>query len=169
MDDQHVRSRRVLDPEYLADLDARSVDELRTMRAECGEIEVEVSYVRRIAHARIDILEAEIERRARGGSLEDLIRALPEILADPGPRAAPANSRLAYPVAPAQESEWEPELHAVEAAIADLPALSADELHTASGRLRSLEHEVSAQRRRLHTVLERIEHALAQRLTADAG
>ena len=50
------------------------------------ELETEVSYVRRLTQARIDILEAEIERRATGGSLEDLIARLPQILADHGPR-----------------------------------------------------------------------------------
>ncbi len=59
------------------------------MHAECLELETEVSYVRRLTQARIDILEAEIGRRERGETMEDLIRALPTILADTGPRAAP--------------------------------------------------------------------------------
>ena len=75
----------MLDPAYLAGLDTRPVDDLRTMHAECLELETEVSYVRRLIQARIDILEAELARRASGGTLEDLINALPQILADPGP------------------------------------------------------------------------------------
>ena len=100
-------------PRYLADLEARSVDELRAMHAECLELETEVSYVRRLTQARIDILEAEIERRASGGSLEDLIHAAPQILADPGPRGNPASSRLPLQMAPEQDSEWAPDLERV--------------------------------------------------------
>src|ERR1700730_4751752 len=100
MTDPHDRSARVLDTAYLADLEARSVDELRSMHSECLELETEVSYVRRLTQARIDIIEAELERRATGGSLEDLINALPQILSDPGPRATPASSRLPMKMAP---------------------------------------------------------------------
>ena len=87
MTEEHARSDRVLDAGFLADLGERSVDELRAMHAECLELETEVSYVRRLTQARIDILEAEIGRRERGDSLEDLINSLPQILADSGPRA----------------------------------------------------------------------------------
>ncbi len=166
--EEHPRSQDVLEPLYVADLDHRSLDELRVMRAECADIENAVSYVRRIAQARIDILEAEADRRARGGSLEELIRALPRILADSGPRAAPASSRLALPLAPGQESEWAPRLAAIEAAVADLPSLDDDRLQSVLGELRSLEHEVSAQRHGLHGVLDQVDAALARRLAAES-
>ncbi len=86
MQDPHDRSAHVLDPAYLADVESQSVEGLRAMHSECLELETEVSYVRRLTQARIDILEAEIERRANGQSLEQLIEALPQILADSGPR-----------------------------------------------------------------------------------
>src|SRR5215212_10708117 len=94
MSEEHVRTARVIDPGYLQELDARSLEELRSMHAECLELETEVSYVRRLTQARIDILEAEINRRSSGQSLEQLIEALPQILADSGPRGNPASSRL---------------------------------------------------------------------------
>ena len=76
---QHQRRiDRVLEPEYLEGLDGRSLDEVRDMDRECTEIETELSYVRRLAQARIDIIQAEVDRRAAGGSLGDLIAALPE-------------------------------------------------------------------------------------------
>src|SRR5207244_11375124 len=58
-------------------------------KAECTELETEVSFVRRLAQGRIDILDAERDRRASGGSLEDLIGSLSKILADEGPRPTP--------------------------------------------------------------------------------
>jgi hypothetical protein len=166
MDDQHARSRRVLDPGYVADLEQHSIDELRLMHAECLELETEVSYVRRLTQARIDILEAEIGRRERGDSLEDLINSLPQILSDPGPRGTPANSRLPMQLAPEQDSEWAPRLAEFEGTLANLPGLSPDELTAAIDGLRALEREVSDQRRELFGVIDRIDLLLAERRTA---
>jgi hypothetical protein len=165
MSEPHVRSARVLDPNYVEDLDARSVDELRLMHAECLELETEVSYVRRLTQARIDILEAEIGRRQRGESMEDLIRALPQILADSGPRAKPAASHLPLQMAPAQDSEWASELEEFDGLLANLPILSDDGLVDAIDRLRTLERDVSSERRGLHTVIDRIDLRLGELLT----
>ena len=96
----------VLEPEYIAGLDERPDDDVRAMREECMELETEFSYVRRLAQARIEILTAEQERRANGGSVADLVAALPRILADSGPRPAPASSRLTHHLAPAPTIEW---------------------------------------------------------------
>ena len=166
MSQPHVRTARVLDPSFVEGLDARSVDELRLMHAECLELETEVSYVRRLTQARIDILEAEIGRRERGESMDDLIRALPEILADSGPRATPATSHLPLQMEPAQDSEWAPELAEFDGLLANLPILSDDELVDAIDRLRTLERAVSSERRGLHTVIDRIDLRLGQLLNA---
>ena len=154
----------MLDPAYVAGLDARSVDDLRAMHAECLELETEVSYVRRLTQARIDILEAEVQRRSSGGSLEDLISRLPEILADPGPRGNPASSRLPLQMAPEQDSEWAPELEPFDGVLANLPTLTDVELQEAIAGLRSLEREVSDQRRELFAVIDRIDTSLAAQL-----
>jgi hypothetical protein len=160
----HDRSAHVLDPAYLADLDSRSVDELRAKHAECVELETEVSYVRRLTQARIDILDAEIERRASGGSLEDLIARLPEILSDPGPRGNPASSHLPLQLAPEQDSEWTPDLEQFDGVLTNLPNLTEAELADALAGLRSLEREVSDQRRELFAVIDRIDVTLAEQL-----
>ncbi len=162
--DPHDRSAHVLDPTYLEDLESRSVDELRAKHAECVELETEVSYVRRLTQARIDILEAEIERRASGGSLEDLIARLPQILADPGPRGNPASSHLPLQMAPEQDSEWAPNLEQFDGVLANLPTLTDAELDDAIAGLRSLEREVSDQRRELFAVIDRIDVSLAAQL-----
>ena len=164
MADAHDRSAHVLDPEYLVDLDGISIEGLRAKHAECVELETEVSYVRRLTQARIDILEAEVERRASGGSLEDLISRLPQILADQGPRGNPASSRLPLQMAPEQDSEWAPAFERFDGVLANLPTLSADELQEAIAGLRSLEREVSDQRRELFAVIDRIDLSLAAQL-----
>ncbi len=166
MDDQHARSRRVLDPAYVEGLESRGLDELRAMHAESLELETEASYVRRLTQARIDILEAEVVRREQGGSLEDLINDLPKILANPGPRGDPATSRLPMQLAPTRDSEWDPRVAEFEGTLANLPGLTADELTTAIDGLRALEREVSDQRRALFAVIDRIDLVLADRLQA---
>lgn len=164
MTDAHERSARVLDPSYLEGLEERTLDELRVKHAECIELETEVSYVRRLTQARIDILTAEVERRASGGSFEDLIQRLPEILADPGPRGNPASSRLPLQLAPEQDSEWAPDLEQFDGVLTNLPSLTDEQLEAAITGLRLLERDVSDQRRELFAVIDRIDLSLAAQL-----
>ena len=161
MAEAHDRSAHVLDPAYVAGLDDSSIEQLRAKHAECVELETEVSYVRRLTQARIDILEAEVQRRASGGSLEDLIKRLPEILADEGPRGTPASSRLPLQMAPEQDSEWAPQLEQFDGVLANLPTLTDAELEEAISGLKSLERDVSDQRRELFAVIDRIDVSLA--------
>ena len=166
MDDGQLRITRVLDPAYVADLRSCSVDELRAKHAECLELETEASYVRRLAQARIDILEAEVERRASGESVEDLVRKLPQILADAGPRAAPAASRLPLQMAPTRDGEWTAQLEVFDGTLVNLPNLSDDGLRKAIDDLKTLERAVSDQRRALHDVIDRVDLGLAERLSS---
>jgi hypothetical protein len=163
---QHQRRiDRVLDPAYLTDIPSCSIDDLRARHSECLEIETEVSYVRRLAQARVDILRAELDRRAAGGSVGDLIAALPQILADTGPRAAVTDSRLPRHLAPSMDIKWNRGLeHLVfDGTLANLPTLSEQELRDTIEQLGTLERELSDRRRALHGVIEAIELDLAAR------
>jgi hypothetical protein len=162
--DSHDRSAHVLDPAYVDGLESSSVDQLREKHAECVELETEVSYVRRLTQARIDILEAEILRRSSGQSIEQLIQQLPQILADAGPRGNPASSRLPLQMAPEQDSEWAPRFEEFDGVLANLPTLSDAELDDAIAGLRALEREVSDERRALHDVIDRLDQSLAAQL-----
>src|SRR4028119_469014 len=78
---------RVLADDYLGDLPAKPIDDIRAMRDECRAIEDRVSYLRRIIQGRLDIVAADLRRRAEGGSPVDLgtlIEQLPDILSDKG-------------------------------------------------------------------------------------
>lgn len=165
MGERRRRIDKVLDPEFLVDLSDWPLDELRRRQTECLEIETEVSYIRRMTQGRIDILEAELERRASGGSVGDLIAALPEILADEGPRAPVEKSRLTRRLAPSMQIEWRRgrERLITDATLAKLPNLDDDELRSTIRELGELEREVSQQRRELHQVIDRMEADLAAR------
>lgn len=160
------RVDRILDPAYVEALDRRAIDDLRLMRAECGEVETEVSYVRRLAQARLDIIGAELKRREDGGDLGDLIAALPEILAGDAPRTGVADSRIAQPLAPSMSITWTRGLERLvsDATLVNLPDLSDDELRATVDQLKELEHEVSEVRHRLHAVMDQLEVELGERL-----
>lgn len=63
------------------DLTGLTLDELRDARRRLEQDEQELSFVRRVLHGRIDILKAEIRRRAGEGL--DVVPNLSAILADP--------------------------------------------------------------------------------------
>ncbi|MFO7592254.1 MAG: aerial mycelium formation protein [Acidimicrobiia bacterium] len=166
----HTRRADVLvAPAYLEGLDAKDLDALRAMHAECSEVETEVSYVRRLAQARIDIVKAELDRRAAGGTVGDLIAALPQILADPPPRPDPSTSRLPRHLGPAPAIEWRRGLEYLisDSTLVHLPAMAEDELRETLELLRRLEAETSERRRRLHGVIDRLEHEVAARHAVD--
>jgi hypothetical protein len=165
MGEHRRRIDEVLDAAFLTELSEWPLDELRSRHAECLEIETDVSYVRRMTQARIDILEAELDRHASGGSVGDLIAALPEILADEGPRAPVEKSRLTRHLAPSMDIKWRRgrEHLITDDTLAKLPNLDDDELRSTLQQLGQLEQEVSAQRRNLHQVIDRMEGDLAAR------
>lgn len=167
MADERRRIDRFLDPTYAADLEARSLEELRLMKAECVEVETETSYVRRLAQARADIMDAERRRRASGGSVGDLIEALPRILADET-RPGAATGRLPQLLAPDPSIEWQRGLEHLIAddSLAKLPLLADHDLRSAYDQIVLFEGEVSEARKDLHEVISRIEDELATRISA---
>lgn len=165
MAEHRRRIDKVLDAAFLSGLADWPLDELRRRHAECLEIETELSYVRRVAQARLDILRAELDRRAAGGSVGDLIAALPEILSDERPRPPAERSRLPQQLAPSMDIPWRRGLERLisDGTLADLPSLSEDELRSTMTQLGELEQQASAQRRALHAVIDRLEADLAAR------
>jgi hypothetical protein len=165
MAEHRRRVDKVLDPDFLAGLAEWPLDEVRRSHAECLEIETEVSYVRRVAQARLDILAAELDRRARGGSIGDLVAALPEILAGVGQRPPAERTRLPRQLAPSMEIPWRRGLESLitDGTLAELPSVTEDDLRVTMTQLGELERQSSAQRRELHAVIDRIEADLAAR------
>jgi hypothetical protein len=161
---------RILDPDYLARLSDLTVEEVRAARAECQQLETQLSYLRRLVQGQHDIVTGEIARRTGGGApseLGELVDRLPEILADrihsPGP------GRLPTGMAP---GEFSSELTERLAAIAaELPletiATASDEaLEAAAEQLSELEHEVSGLRRAMFDRIDPLQSELTQRYKA---
>src|SRR5437868_10533129 len=105
---------RVLADNYVGDITALPMDELRAKRAECQALEVGLSYQRRLAQGRLDIVAAERRRRAEGGdppSHDDLVNTLAATLADRGRPAG--NGRLPQLMAPDAEDVDTTELDSI--------------------------------------------------------
>jgi hypothetical protein len=158
----------ILAPDYLAGLTELSIDEIRRRRSECQEVEVSLSYSRRIVQGRLDIVLAEMRHRNDGSAtdLHSLVDELPEILSEKV--HASGNGRLSTFLAPG-EPELDPALLARVDAVADnrrlsdLPGISSAEVDGMVDELRSLEVDISTQRRALHERIDALQEELVQR------
>ena len=162
------RIQRLTDPAFVASLGERSVDELRAMKQECNDVENALSYNRRLAQARIEILEAESDRRASGGTVGDLVKDLPRILSAESGRSSITDTRVPPPDAPAVELRWPDgrEELIVDTTLAHLPLLPADELESTLTRLRDFERELSDLRKAMHEVIDSLEQEITARQVA---
>jgi hypothetical protein len=167
---------RVLDPTFLGDVSDLSMGELRERRAECQELEVGLSYHRRMAQGRLDIVGAERRRRLRaqdtdGQALVDIealdtagmVSQLSGILAD---RGRPAGvGRLPQLMAPeASETETD-ELDAIVGPneLATLDRLDEATLERLVDDLAAYEAGVSARRRELHQRIDTFQAEITRR------
>jgi hypothetical protein len=158
---------RLVDPSYVADLTGKAVEELKEMRSEAREGEGEISFERRLAQARIDILTAELERRSGGEGESDIVSRLPEILgADASgegegslPERAPDLSvprNADVPRRRIEESAGAPPL-------SRLPKLSPDEIKGIVTQLAEHESSLSAKRKQIHDVIDAIQAEIVRR------
>ena len=153
----------LLDPDYLGDLTGRPMEEVRSMRTECQEVETGLSLLRRMVQGRLDIVGVELTRRAGGGDpadLPDLIALLPEVLSEH--TRSPGVGRLPQIMAPGDlPAELEAELDAIVGAghLADLPSVDDDHLRSMADALAALEVKVSGYR---HDLFERIDALQAE-------
>ena len=156
---------RILDDDYLAGLQDFGMDEVRARRDECQEIENALSYARRITQGRLDIVGAEIGRRAGGQGPSDLAGIVDrlekgEMLGEHG--RPEGFGRLPVLLAPGHEvDELIAEIEqTVDADILErLPELGDGEVRDLASRLEELERSMSSRRR---AVFERIDALQAE-------
>jgi hypothetical protein len=154
------RIDRVLAEDYLADIRARSLESIRSVREEADQEETDLSYLRRLLQGRIDLVVAEQRRRsgddAAGGDLS-------HILGEPKRGAAHGLGRhlVAEPSNVGLDRRAEEKLANVD--VTNLRALGDDELEQLAIRLRAKEAEVSAMRRRVQAVFDAASAEIARR------
>jgi len=160
----------VLDPAYVADLGSLSMEELRERRGTCQSLEVGLSYQRRMAQGRLDIVGAERNQRAggataphAGGGTDELVEQLSGVLADRG--RAPGFGRMPQLMAPDADDVDTAELDAIAppSTLSTLDGADEDALVRLVEALSAYERAVSDRRHALHGLLDAFQGEIARR------
>lgn len=167
---QRRLSEQVTHPSYLEGLQDKSITDLRAMREECREAETEASFERRLCQGRLDILSAEIGRR-EGGTEDDLVARLPQILGGgetrrDGDQPLPSRAPDFSPPRNADIPRRRVEEVVGEQTLARLPEIEADELRQIIETLAEYEKTVSARRRAIQDVMDKVQAEIVRRYTS---
>jgi len=152
---------------YLDGIESKSLEELRAMRSTCQEEEVSLSYLRRLAQGRLDIVHRFLDESTepRDEALAELVSDLPGILSAGSPRPA-GPGRLPVFLAPDIEgSDLTAELDDVLGAdeIAGLVDADREKLVAIASELEVIEHRLSTDRRALHERIDAIQAEIVGR------
>lgn len=154
-----MNADELLDPREL------TLDELRELRSRLQSEDDEVSYVRRVAQARVDLVRAEQHRRQRGerdeGS-DDLSSELRVVLSSHLTTGSPRPPR---PVDRVGDNVLSDELDAIcaEHGFSRLEDLTSDELDRLESALTAFERRVSDDRRDRYDRLDALSAELVRR------
>ncbi|MEU5691345.1 aerial mycelium formation protein [Actinosynnema sp. NPDC020468] len=156
------RIDRVLAPSYTEGAERLPLAEVRALRDEAAQEETDLSYLRRLLHARIDIVKAEKLRRTDGG--DAVVDQLATILASNA--VGPATGLGRYQTQ--EPSRADAHQRHVEALVADVDlsdvsALSDDKLDLALTVFVNEEASVSGRRREVQAVVDQLNAEIAGR------
>lgn len=158
------RIDRVLAPDFTEGVQDIDMDELRRRR-DLSRAELEyLSFLRRLLQGRRDILQAELDRRRRGGDQETLLAQIAAILAD-APTGPSRGEALVLSV-PDEEialARRRVERLVSDARLSDLPRLSDDELEEAVAGIDEEERAISDARSRVIEVHDVLQAELVRR------
>ena len=153
----------LLDPAFLQNATTQPMSEVRRLRREAEQEEVNLSYTRRLLQGRLDIVRRELQRRAEhdGRSLVDL---LPEILAEKGrgPAHGLGRHQTVQPHAPEEYESWV-NSRTGSSDMSDIAALTDATLETAARALAEAETGLSERRRGVQQVMDGLAAELGRR------
>lgn len=157
---------RLLADDYVGDVEQLAMDELRSRKGECDEVELALSYLRRLVQGRLDIVHAEVQRRAGGesGDLGSIVEDLPQILAERGRREG--TGRVASLIGPdVNHRRLTADLDRIVDVdkLGALPQMGGGEVQALADALAGLERTVSAQRRALHERMDVLQAEIVRR------
>lgn len=157
------RIDRVLAADYLAGLTGRPLAEVRALREEAEQEEVDLSYLRRMLHGRIDIVRAEQRRRATGDT-DPIVAQLPRILAGEQRRPVHGLGRLdtREPTDPDRHRRYVEALVA-DVDLSDVVGVADAHLAEALAAYSAEERAVSDLRRRVQAVVDALASEVARR------
>ncbi|MEY2565699.1 MAG: hypothetical protein QOE35_228 [Actinomycetota bacterium] len=160
-----ARIEHLLDPTFVEGLRDLSMEDLRAKRTECQEVEVGLSYLRRVVQGRLDIVIADLQRRAGGepADLAALVEHLPEILGD---QSRPAGyGRLPTLFVPSDADDLTAEVDAVAdpTRLSSLSDMDEDNVRALADALGELERGTSDQRRLLLDRIDVLQEEIVRR------
>lgn len=164
----HADLQQLLAKDQLPDVTAVPLDDLRDLRTECSAAEGDVSFVRRVAQGRLDIVGHETRRRSGADDAEPeisgLLFDLPDIMTE-SHSSTPSGRPIAIhePGTIAQGLVTQLDEAASPTTLASLNALEGDKLAVLMDTLRDFEVELSTTRRRLHERIDSIQSEIARR------
>ncbi len=157
------RIDRVLADDYARGIDRLPMSTLRSRRDEAAQEETDLSYLRRLLHARIDIVRAEQERRTSGAATS-VVDQLAAILADNALGPATGSGRH-QTLEPSRAGAYRRRAEALvgDADLSDVTALSDDTLTDTLASYREQERSVSQRRREVQAVVDAFNAEMARR------
>lgn len=159
------RIDRVLAPGYASEPEELALPMLRERRDEADQEETDLSYLRRLLHARIDIVKAEqLRRSSEHPGDEDVVAQLTAILADNALGPATGSGRH-QTLEPTRAGEYRRAAEALvgDANLSDVVSLSDDQLTDTLGSYRQQEESVSQRRREVQAVVDTFNAEIARR------
>ncbi len=166
----HDDLQRLLAKDLLPDVTAVPLEDLRQLRVECSGAEGDVSFVRRVAQGRLDIVGHEVRRRSgatdAAPSDTGLLFDLPDILTLGASSNGPGGGRMLAIHEPgllAQALLASLDTAASPSELTALGQVADDRLAALLEGLRSFEVELSTNRRRLHERIDSIQGEIARR------
>jgi len=143
------------------------LEQLRSLRAALQAEDDAVSYARRIAQARLDLVRAEIDQRRAPTPANGIERGLREVLSShlTGAQGVGASPRPPRPVDHVADHEWSQRLDKLcaERGMSRLPSLGLDELDELAAALAEFERVVSDDRRARFARLDDLGRELVRR------
>jgi hypothetical protein len=159
----------VLSPDYVADLGSLDLTEVRARRDDAAQEETDLSYLRRLLHGRIDIVKAEVKRRAEGGT-EPVVDQLAQILADNavGPATGSGRHQSLEP-SRAEAHRRHVEALVADADLSDVGSLPDERLELALRTYVAEESSVSQRRRQVQKVMDQLNDEIGSRYRAGSA
>jgi hypothetical protein len=153
----------LLAPDFLEDATRRSMAEIRALRRQAEQEEVNLSYTRRLLQGRLDIVRRELQRRAEHDG-RSLVELLPEILAEKGRGPAHGLGRH-QTVQPANPDAYESWVNGLTPRVdlSSITELSDAKLEQAARALATAEVGLSERRRGVQQVMDALAAELGRR------
>ncbi|HEU0087072.1 MAG TPA: aerial mycelium formation protein [Pseudonocardiaceae bacterium] len=157
------RIDRVLAPDYATGLARLALTEVRARRNEAAQEETDLSYLRRILHARIDIVRAE-QRRRQQGATTSVMAELATILADNALGPAKGSGRF-QTVEPSRAEAHRRHIEALvsDVTLSDVESRTDAELASALRAYVAEESSVSQRRREVQQVMDALNAEIGAR------